>query len=133
MDARKEEVKELTVITEKIAKLPKWAQEHIKDLNRQRAVAVRALDKFVDSNTESCIYAEELVCIKDGGPSRKRNYIQSHRVTIQRGGVTLEILLPTSREGIELSWDSIRHRSEPIGIIPVSYNSMRLPDLKPKT
>lgn len=34
--------------SEQIAKLPKWAQDHIRDLDFQRQQAVTALNEFVD-------------------------------------------------------------------------------------
>lgn len=36
-----------------IAKLPKWAQEHIADLQRQRDAAIEALENIVDTQTPS--------------------------------------------------------------------------------
>lgn len=62
-----------------IAGLPKWAQEHIADLQRQHAAAVEALENIVDTQTPSRIFFEDLVCVKKGAPSCYRTYIQAPR------------------------------------------------------
>jgi len=36
---------------EQISKLPRWAQDHIKDLARQRETALEALNSHVDNQT----------------------------------------------------------------------------------
>ena len=43
-------------MTEKIEKLSKWAQEHIRTLKYERDTAVRALNNYVDGQTESPFY-----------------------------------------------------------------------------
>ena len=39
-----------------LLKLPAWAQEHIKELERERDIAIRALNDYVDNQTESAIF-----------------------------------------------------------------------------
>jgi hypothetical protein len=39
-------------------KLPKWAEEHIKTIQRERDNAVRALNDYVNSQTPTEIYID---------------------------------------------------------------------------
>lgn len=62
-----------------LAKLPKWAQAHIEDLQRQRDAAVGALENIVDHQTPSRIFFEDIVCVGKGAPSFYKTYIQAPR------------------------------------------------------
>ena len=62
-----------------LAKLPKWAQAHIADLQRQRDAAVEALENIVDHQTPSRIFVEDIVCVRKGAPSFYKTYIQAPR------------------------------------------------------
>ena len=71
---------------EQLGKLPKFAQEYIHSLELNRDLAIRQLNEFVDSQTESSIWIDEYVCTgEQRGPSPKRHYLQTHRVTFKIG------------------------------------------------
>ena len=111
---------------DRISKLPKWVQEHIKNIQRQRDVAVRALNESCDNQTESPIYYEDFLCTGESetkGPTPKRKYIQSHgRITINHDGVELDVLC---HEGyIDLRWGNDIHSD--IAFIPDIYQGARL-------
>lgn len=59
------------------AKLPKWAQEHIRKIEREREVAVRALNQYVDDQTPAAFYVDEPESTGEQvGPSFKKRYFQ---------------------------------------------------------
>lgn len=66
-----------------VTKLPKWAQDHIRDLQRQRDAAVEALDRYCDDQTDSGVWTDELVCDKAGGPSHRQKFIQVNAVSMR--------------------------------------------------
>ena len=67
---------------EQIAKLPRWAQLRIKDLERSLAEAKRFVDDVLDQQNPSLVWYEELVCDNPtGGPSQRRVYLQTDRIT----------------------------------------------------
>lgn len=79
-----------------ITKLPKWAQNHIRDLERQRDAAVRALEQFCDEQTPASFSVTELV--NDGervGPSQRKRYIQAHQMVLNHQQVELRRLFVT--------------------------------------
>jgi methyl coenzyme M reductase subunit D len=83
---------------EQLAKLPKWAQEHITDLSRQRDAALNVLNEFQDSQTVSRFYYEDHVCTgEQAGPSSKRRYIQTDRVIVDYKGEEFELTLARGR------------------------------------
>lgn len=62
-----------------ISKLPKWAQAHIAELQRQRDTAVDALKQFLDNQSPSRIFFEDMLCIKKGSPEYVKVYIHPSR------------------------------------------------------
>jgi hypothetical protein len=66
---------------EQIKKLPAWARDYIKDLDRERFLAVRSLNTFLDSKTPSSVYTQSYECTGETvGPSIKINFLQTTRV-----------------------------------------------------
>ena len=112
---------------EEIQKLPKWAQGKINNLVRERDEAVSELARFLDSQTPSKIYSDEMLTAglnNDGKElSFARRYMQGHQLPIEHDGVKLDILL---REGcIDLSWSG-KHHSQDVAMIPRSYQQVYL-------
>lgn len=107
-----------------IVKLPKWAQEHIKKLERERDVAIRSLNEYVDGQTESAIYYDDLISTgEERGPSNKRVYIQTHGIEIKHNGVHLSLLL---RENIELRCEDLNRGMNFVAFVPTSFNAMSI-------
>ena len=107
-----------------IVKLPKWAQDHIKELERERDTAIRALNEYVDGQTESPIFYDELVSTgEERGPSLKRVYIQSHDIEVIHNGVHLSLLL---RDNIELRCEDVKRAMNFVAFVPTSLNAMSL-------
>lgn len=108
-----------------IKKLPKWVQEHIQNLQRQRDVAVRELNNYIDSQTPSPFYVDGLVCTgEESGPSLKRRYIEGNKMSVNHDGVSLSIHL---RDGhIDLQWHSARSFTGDVAFIPSACQAARL-------
>jgi hypothetical protein len=69
-----------------VSKLPKWAQDRIRDLERERDTAVTALREAEDAQTPSRIWYDDYHCLGERqGPSSVRHYVQTRRVTFQMG------------------------------------------------
>jgi hypothetical protein len=110
----------------KIAKLPKWAQEHIEKITRERETAISALNEWTDSQTESPFCIEDFLCTgEEKGPSFKKRYIQTHNISVTWAGVCLEIRL--REDEIDLSWcGGTRHSTSDAAFIPYSYQQARI-------
>lgn len=117
---------------EQIAKLPKWAQDEIKSLARQRDAAIRALNEYVDNQTESPFYTEDNECTgEQSGPTNRRRYIQAHKIEVQWRGVYLRVDandFGQSGHGIRIQWSGGDGRltGREVAFIPGSYQQARL-------
>ena len=124
-------MRDKTVTPEMIAKLPMWAQEHIKYLDMERAVALRSLNQHVDQQTPSKIYYEDLLCLGgNSGPECKRFYVQSERVVVESCGVQLQVYCSNGSSmhdpGIELQWSDPQRIGNMIAAVPRTYMQMSL-------
>jgi len=116
-----------TPTPQQIAKLPKWAQDHIKDLSRQREVTIRTLNESLDKQTPSPFYYEDNLCTgEQSGPVRKRIYVQTHWLYVEWEGVQLQILLREGQRQIDLKWYDQIGNCRDVAFIPSSYQSARL-------
>lgn len=117
---------------EQIAKLPKWAREHIETLERDRDSAHRVLKQFTDKQLVSPFFYEEAVYNRAeySGPKFVRRYIDTHRVSIKHQDVLVEIVLPNGvqgREGIEVNWRYVGHeRGNGVGLFPTASNMLSI-------
>lgn len=114
---------------DQIAKLPKWARDHIDNLVRQRTVAVRSLNDFCDASTPSPFKINESVCTgEERGPSNKTSYVQAHTIVVEWKGVELTVSAHDygNGSGIKLSWSTIGHTMREVAFVPESYQSARL-------
>jgi hypothetical protein len=116
---------------EEITKLPKWAQEKVNSLSRERDVAVRELNEWLDTQTPSPVSVQEVLCIgEQRGPSFKTRYIQATDVKFSWKGVELDVRL---RDGgnlhnkcIQIGWSGSQRASGHIAMMPVSFNCVEL-------
>lgn len=116
---------------EQIAKLPRWAQEHVKDLERNLATAQALSKRLADAQTPSPFFVDDWTVT----PTVKR-YIQSpaDRLCVEHAGVHLEIFLARPDDGqrlygIELSYHGINERSSSgstIALMPRSISCIQL-------
>lgn len=118
---------------EQIAKLPRWTQDHIITLQRERDNAVQALKDFCDAETPSPIFYDDLVSDGDKiGPSVRRKYIQNRKLEILHHGVSLSILLARKDDGqrnggIQLQWTAEkRQMNGQVAAIPTGFQMIEL-------
>ena len=108
-----------------IEKLPKWAKEHITQLERQRDSAVQKLNEMCNSQTPSPIYVDDWTFTGEGvGQATKRQYIQADNVTFDYVGIVLEVTC--FDDNMKLQWHDQRHSMNEIALIPESYQQCRL-------
>lgn len=109
---------------EQFDRLPKWAQEHIGKLTRERDTARRELDKYRDAQTPSPFYTEAFYTAAHGRFPRR--YIQAHgSLVVEHGGVLLRIGLRD--HGISMLFDPTnRIESDRVAILPSSANAASL-------
>ena len=112
-----------------MTKLPKWAQERIGKIERERDVAIRALNAFCDEQTTSPYYIEDHICTGEKqGPVVKTRYIQTHKMTISYCGVELNIMtrIFNNEKTIDLQWNGTDSRTREVAFIPTSYQAGHL-------
>ena len=112
----------------KTAKLPKWAQEEFANIKRERDLAVKELNSYIDTQTPSCFRVDELVCTgEERGPSLKRRYIQAREIVAVAGDVELSIRVRNmdGRTTIDLQW-GIEMSTTEVPMIPESFQRVRL-------
>lgn len=114
----------------RIETLPKWAQEHIRDLERARDVAVAVKNKMVDEQTPSPIYVDDWSTT----PSVKR-YVQCkhNNLVIEHAGVRADILLARKDDGqrlfgIDITYSGSIHSLShfPVVLMPRSIGNIQL-------
>jgi hypothetical protein len=121
---------------EMLAKLPKWAQEHMQRLSSERELAVRALNTHLESQKPSRVYWDTYLCTGEerdkgkSGPTSKRFYVQSNRLIFESEGVNLEVICTSKTNmhdpGIRLQWSAIDNTSEHVALVPYSFQSAYL-------
>lgn len=112
-----------------ISKLPKWAQNHVKNLQRERDTAVKALGEYVDNQTESDIYIDNLECIGEGrGPTPIRRYINGeYQVSFDHAGVSLTVsIYPENHIELRYGHSERYLGGYDIALIPKSTGNMEL-------
>lgn len=119
--------------TTQIQSLPKWAQEYIRDKERERDLSLRQLNEWSDNQTPSSIFTDDYVSTGENqGPSSKRRYIQGYKLKIEHAGVHLDIMLvrkddPQRDFGIELQFSAPNMRTGThVAVIPKSFQTIEL-------
>lgn len=113
-------------------RLPKFAQEYIIALEREREMALRALNQYVDDQSPSPIYIDEYECTgEDKGPTKKRRYVQTRNLMIEYAGVELSIFLASKDDhqreyGIQLCWTTPNHAIGRVAMIPTGFQNVSL-------
>lgn len=112
------------LLGEKIAKLlPRWAQLHIEDLQRQRDEAVRTLENFTQEQKPQHFYMESTVCIKQGSPTTLRRYIHGHWLRYEHRGLDFTII--EYEDHVSFQYGQVRGLRD-ILMQPSSYQQFKL-------
>lgn len=124
--------KSINTFTEaEIQKLPKWAQEKINRLERERNTAVRCLREWTDTQTVQPFSVMEFKCIgEQRGPTQVMRYIKGQRIKATWAGIELEVTLQDGfhqhDKGIQLQWGGTHRVGCHIAMIPESHQSVSL-------
>jgi hypothetical protein len=111
---------------ERVAKLPQWAQDLITKLARERAEAIASLNEYIDAQSDSKIYYDDMLSTGEKqGPSTKRVYVQTERLSIVNAGVQLDVNA-YDRDGIRLQWYGVDRHIQDVALIPSSFCSAYL-------
>lgn len=109
-----------------IEKLPKWAQEYIERLQRQRDEAVDELKNYLDDQTPCPFYHTD--SLLDG--AYKIRYLNGvRRLEVEYAGVYLQIALIDDDgrfDGIQLSWGDGKFTGGEVAFIPESFQMAKL-------
>jgi hypothetical protein len=109
------------------SKLPKWAQEHIANLKRERNTAISKLNEVLDKQKESPFYFDEFVCTGESqGVTPKRVYVQTYKMGVLAHGIRLEVMLRPGDDWIDLSWEDVGRGMADVALVPVSFNKVKL-------
>src|SRR5688572_7213962 len=107
-----------------VSKLPKWAQDHIRHLDKERVEARNALQRFCAIQTPTKVHYVDFV-MQPEGPTVKC-FVPSDRVTFTNAGVVLEVTVAEKR-GIRLQWyGSDRMTNRDAALIPESHQAVWL-------
>lgn len=115
---------------EQLQKLPKWAQDYIQNITREREMSVRSLNEFCDNDTPSPFMVEDYVCTGErAGPSSKVHYVQTNAIRVRYEGIDLRVTAHSynNQKGIGLQWgpDDLRLASA-VAFVPESFMAARL-------
>lgn len=111
-------------LPEQIAKLPKWAQNYVKSLERERDDARRTEKKYRDMQTPSAFFEEY-----QGPKHQEVRYIQAINLCCVWRGVRLLISahdFGNAGHGINLQWEDADRHGKDVAFIPQSFQSARL-------
>lgn len=119
-----------TPTPEQLAKLPKWVQEHIKSVTRDRDTWKSSALRFSSEQEESPFYSPEF-----STEGIKKRYIatENRRVIVEYAGIHAEIFLACKDDGqrlhgIEIGFSAMSHSLSActVALIPRGFNSFQL-------
>ena len=110
--------------SEQIAKLPKWAQDHIENLSRQRKAAVAELDEFVAKHESGAVAVRLMTSDNDGGPTQRQVRFDAHWLEIQHEGIKLDITLAEGE--LRLAYADRGNRRDAVHFVPTSHQQFAL-------
>lgn len=108
-----------------ISKLPKWAQEQMMDLERQRREAVLALEDFTSKNDTGPVRCRLMV--SDGesrGPTHREVRFDARWVEIEHAGVDLSLTL--AGDEIRVAYSTTKSPSGCVYLKPTSFQQFSL-------
>ena len=111
-----------------LARLPKWARDYIRAIERERNVAVKTLTEWEDGQTPSRFFVEEHV--SDGaagtGPSMRVRYIRASMVRYVGAGVDATFI--ERQDGLDILFgpESRTGPGETAALFPKSGNAVSI-------
>src|SRR5207248_4299618 len=94
---------------------------------------VRALNEYLDKQTPSAIFTEEMHTMQVGellpGGTVQRSYVQNEHIVIEAHGVRLRVSTKygsTNDDSIVLQWEDTDRLGKEVAFIPLSFQQARL-------
>lgn len=120
-----------TLKPEQVERLPKWAQEAFKCLERERFCMARELKEWNDNQTPGPVSIQEYVCTgNQQSPESVTRYVQTQRLRIEWKGCRLDIHLtdngPQHEDAIDLKWGPTNPHTRSLALVPYSFQAARL-------
>lgn len=102
---------------EQLAKLPKWAQREMQDLQYKIKELERQRDIFLTEQETSPVYIDQ------GFQKVERRYINSRRVCMEHMGVNIQ--LTATKDDLRLYWNLANRKSinDYVTFVPVATNA----------
>lgn len=88
---------------DQLSRLPKFAQQEIRDLRRQRDEAIKLLSDSLDAQTPSQIFYDEMLSLSGG--RQKTFYVQTHRICARSKSGFLVARIYPEDDGIKVMCD----------------------------
>lgn len=117
----------------RISNLPKWAQEYIEELQRERNHALAELAKNDESRVpepgKPYFYETDMLFFRDSRTGERTRYFEGHSIQADHSGVSVGIILPEdSNEGIRISFSVAKPRTagQRVAVLPVASNVISL-------
>jgi len=108
-----------------INKLPKWVQDHIKTIERERDTTIRVLNDYLERASWSPFSIEDGICTGEHqGPTTKTRYIQTEKMLVEHAGVRLAI--HCDNKCIVLQWEDSEQLGVEVAMVPQSYQRVHL-------
>ena len=121
--------KRTTLNAKQFDRLPKYAQEYVLDLERERANALDELRKLEDAATPTKVWTDDFESLgEEYGPTMVKRYFQCDRLEIESAGVHLSIGGLWDDKEITLSWrpSGPGHPLGDVCFIPTAYQQVKL-------
>lgn len=107
----------------KLAKLPKWAREHIDNLDKALQQTEKALREYLDDQTPSPFSVVDALC---GRSTRSvERYVQGYQMKVVSGGVRMDVYAVD--DGINVFFeDALKEPDGDVAMVPRAANSVHL-------
>lgn len=116
-------------------KIPKKKKEeliyYIKSLQKEREVALKALNEYLNNQEKSHIFTKEFLCLgEEQGPSLKINYIQSKSKNIYFSFDDIILNVSVKDDGIYLQWYGEDYYTQELSLVPLSFQQAKITNKK---
>lgn len=105
-----------------VAKLPKWAQEYIHDLELAVRNGEAAIREYLDVQTKSPFSVMDSVCMTENKITTR--YIQANQISCTHAGV--RVTMTPQDDGVDVHFESESRLSGEAAIIPHAANAIRI-------
>jgi hypothetical protein len=108
-----------------ITRLPRWAQNHIRDLEMRLDSAVRAMNQAYEQSPEKAPFiVHRNACVKAGGPVTLTQRVEGYSMEVAHAGIELNVMLRDDH--ISLQYHPPRKWIAHIALVPQSFQQVGL-------